>query len=346
MKYFIISIAISIAIFTQLLCAQEAPRLSGAEFTFFVGDNRDKIFSTRDALTDFIVDNCTDCTFSKQLGTIVFSNGFWMEINIDPTVVEVQALPIPEDRLGELIPLIQKNLFDMAAKIGLFPHQKMGGGHISFDTEGLFQGETFLFRDFLVDFFNHPEIANGLLGERSDPNSPHILQLPQESEDAFRKIIKDFDEKPSDYTIDDLMRRIEYEAYTETLWEGQKPYWENMKYQALAFHNERMEIRSVATQARAENFRQISLLYYRRVDYLREQRAQGNIVQLEGRTLQAKQARVDRFKRYVRQAGLPWEEYAALIPTHFLDEAWESIGYENRTSIVSFLINRIENFFF
>lgn len=167
---------------------KEAGRKAGSHIV-----NSSASEAAQEELIERIIQVCDGCEvewmedkYGLEFGRIVYPDGHYINITLDPWVVEVTASPIPADKLEEITARYNKDLYQSATDIGLHPSYTAGGGHIHFGVEGLFGGDPKLFRDFMVDLYNHPELASGLLAGDSY-NSPPMMALPKQNQDAFKK---------------------------------------------------------------------------------------------------------------------------------------------------------------
>lgn len=105
--------------------------------------------------------------------------GWWWNMDIDPGVVEVQALPATSAQMGDNTPtgeIIDRHIFNAASKAGIKPRSH-GGGHINIDFKTGFKGDfnlvlkTFLLANFSTDFkAMQPKTTEG----SRDLNSPTL----------------------------------------------------------------------------------------------------------------------------------------------------------------------------
>lgn len=81
-----------------------------------------------------------------------------MNVSFDPGVFEVKAKPLSLTIWKKYQNLVQEAIFDNFAKIGFFPHEREGAGHINIGL-GYFKNKAQLLRNFMVDFYNSPGVG-------------------------------------------------------------------------------------------------------------------------------------------------------------------------------------------
>ena len=124
----------------------EAVATLGSEFTFFA----DGMQNPRHGLPGYIIRNsatedaqdelaaamlakCEPCTavlednkYGVSSYNITHPDGFWINVDTDPSCVETQMKPMTLKEYEEHAPQIQDLLFDTAAQIGLKPDTELG----------------------------------------------------------------------------------------------------------------------------------------------------------------------------------------------------------------------------
>lgn len=237
---------------------------------------------------------------------ITFQDGFWIEISPDPSVLEVTM------RKGNLADYesqkdrIEALVFGMARELGLYVHDRIGGGHITVDLETAFRGDAKLFRNFLVDYANHPELAWGVLGNHLG-NAPPISALSRESKEAFYNVIREFDRKPTD--IQTLANTINKRVYTSN-----PNDWQTYQhYQAVRLDQKgRMELRGFAPQKSIEAFELLISLIEKRIVFLAKQNHPVEL-QLAKSEKMSPAERMGRAQSYFQEMGLDIEDYKSVV---------------------------------
>ncbi|CAF1366082.1 unnamed protein product [Didymodactylos carnosus] len=106
-------------------------------------------------------------------------------LHSDDWVFEIGATPMTSAIVEKNLLLIQQTIFDTASAIGLKPHRRIGGGHFHLDKETHFgKDNSVLFRNFLVDLMNRPELFLGGLS-LDLLNAPPLAILSKEQQEAF-----------------------------------------------------------------------------------------------------------------------------------------------------------------
>lgn len=161
---------------------------------------------------------------------VEFTDGWAFRISLDNAVIELITSPTTPKQMKVLAERMENYLFAAAREIGLTTEFYQGGGHIHLGVASSFQGNPVLFRNFIVDFYNNPEVWGEILGDYRNPNTPTISELPEEYVQEFYRIIKEFDEGQHQ-SIYELAKQIEERVYQYSS-NGWKP---TRKYQMLNF---------------------------------------------------------------------------------------------------------------
>ena len=257
---------------------------------------------------------------------VLYADGFWLQISTDPSVVEVQMQPVTLEQARQLHERVQGDLFDQALMVGLKPHEVKGAGHIHLDVASAFQGDSLLFRNFLVDFARHPTL--GLRTFNQDAcNAPPIALLGQEKIDAFTDVIEAFDQAyPSDqaWSIQQLAKALSERVYDKTLKDSEPAE----KYQALnvtrivdpkrPIRQQTLEIRAIRPQKNFRQFILLQTLFQARLNYLKNNYSAWQVPN-EGYTFaNIPFPRTDKiiadFEDYIAGQGLALTPYFDFIP--------------------------------
>lgn len=102
-------------------------------------------------------------------------HGWWFTSSKDPHVLEVQMKPMTVEEFKAHDSDMQDAIFVTAANQGYVPFDYLGGGHLNIDIEA-FQGNVLLVRNFIVDYWNHNELALGALSYDTNNAMPFSLQ--------------------------------------------------------------------------------------------------------------------------------------------------------------------------
>ncbi|OHE20558.1 MAG: hypothetical protein A2540_03575 [Sulfurimonas sp. RIFOXYD2_FULL_37_8] len=218
-------------------------------------------------------------------------------------------------------PTLQKDLFENAKNLGLLPDPEYGGGHIHIGLESAFENDDLLFRNFMVDFFNHPEIASGIWKEDL-LNAPHLTKLPNEKINRFIELVETFDN--GKLNLWDLLWAITNEVYDVNL--APKSWSEDAspdKYQAFnirrivgsfAKEEKTAEIRCSKAQNDAFEFLAQIKLLQNRINYLRQLGHPIRPVILKNLSPQQK---VDNYFDYITESGGNWRMYKELLHSEY-----------------------------
>ena len=202
---------------------------------------------------------------------ITYSDGYWVKLEIDSWVVEVTGQPLTLAEYRTNAPRFEQ-LFATARRLGLVPHERIGGGHVHLDRQSF--GSPTVLRNFIVDYMNRPELALGGLGFDL-MNAPPLAIAPRASIDAFTEGLAAFD--AGTFDLEAWFRHIRSRVYTfasRRLPEAA----ERAKYHALnVSHPSTIEIRAIRPQQSYDELVSIIEQFERRVAEL----ASGPLVQLQ-----------------------------------------------------------------
>lgn len=245
----------------------------GAEWTFTndniindarsIGGSDDRDF-LREKWLEKIKEKCAKCMVDQY--TVTLPNGHWFRIHRDPWVLEVNASPMTLADIRENKAIFQALVWDTAEEVGLKPHYRVGGGHIHLDLEGHFQQNHNLFRNFIVDLANHPELFMGLFS-LDYLNAPPLALLGRESIDQFSETLNQFD--------NDRMSLTEFTVAISKAYQLSRNFGtsgvRDSKYQAVNFnHSQTLELRGFRPQVSMEHFELIAEILTQRLEVLKK----------------------------------------------------------------------------
>lgn len=202
----------------------------GAEFTFTNAAiqgaqgqgnevNNSQSEDHRDRMAEQVLKTCGDCRLVREQNAygievirVIYPDKFFFVIATDPSCVEIQTKPLTVKMIEKYLLRLQRDVFDAALEVGMKPSSKIGGGHIHFGWQSSTGGDLLLTRNIIVDFANHPELANGVFGI-GVVNTPPLNRLPADRQAAFKRIINDVDTRKirSPHV---LAKRIQNEVYS------------------------------------------------------------------------------------------------------------------------------------
>lgn len=246
---------------------------------------------------------------------VTFENGWWFQISTDPAVVEIQTKPTTSEEFEANRDHIDEMVFKSAVEVGMKVHRTAGGGHIHIGLDSAIGEDAALFRNFLVDFVNHSEVAQ--IYGRELSNSPMISDLRKEEQEAFVQVIRDFDAgKYKD--IRAFARALQRRVYHRTL---RKDWDPPEKYQAfnvirienpeISTEERTLELRAHRAQKTVDEFLLQIQLYEARIKFLKDS---GRLLRLHPlNSFPGFQGSIDRFHLYVTESGLDWEKFKPLL---------------------------------
>ena len=258
---------------------------------------------------------------------------FWFELHNDPWVIEVTAEAKDSDELrrSELAAKYQDMIWGSAAEIGLKPHSRVGGGHMHFDIATHFGDNALLFRNFVVDLINHPELYMGILS-LDYLNAPPLAIQKKEQREALKALLQRFDQ--GKMTIKDFKSAMNSEVYFSTYMShvGHPSYYPD-KYQVGNLkHAETIEIRGNRPQTSFEHYMLLVELFEKRIDYLAQFKTAIPYVEKDYSkevafktvrnmefygTLVPAEKIVEESRRFIEETGLSWSKFVPVITEEF-----------------------------
>jgi len=335
-KQFAVRIIVALLVLTRSSLAW--PPIYGPEFTFTNGTlyaanlgkpgaiTTEANSAARDRMAEAMIELCGrrgDCAvaatkdkYGIKIWKVSYRDGWWFQISVDPSVVEIQAKPVTLSEFTKYRDRIQNDIFAVAESIDLKPDKASGGGHIHIGTQAAFEEDPKLFRNFLVDYTNHPELAFGIL-EEDMKNALPFAKLSEDQRASFAKLIEAFDQKP--VSVESLARSIETKVYRDV-----------RKYNAINLRrtakygfarSKTVELRAIRTQLSADEYLLHLRLIEPRLTYLKS--LKDPVPFLNSPIPTQTEEKVRAFHRYVTESGLDWEEFKVLMP-----RAWQDIAPE------------------
>jgi hypothetical protein len=248
---------------------------------------------------------------------LTLKNGVKIEYTVDTYVIEVKMKKMPQVAIEKNRGAIEDLIFKPMERFGLTPRPPLGGGHISIDFR-IFEKNPLLFRNFLVDMANHPELGSGIWG--SDLlNAPLIQDLTWSQRLAFKRAIEDFDSGRIQ-SAEQLANLINSKVYTRPV------QWHllldaNKHMQAVGLKTiledapksgRRVELRHFNPQRSVQEYIDQTALLRARINYLNRQGKP--IPYLARGGVRNAQESVNLYHSYVTEAGKDWTTYNAYLP--------------------------------
>lgn len=274
-------------------------------------------------MKDEVQKRCPDCEITKTHNkhfepgwAIKHPTGVAFQITPDPSVVEIIVSPQFIEFFETHKKLYSSLIFGAAKAVGLRVHFAEGQGHITMMMQEVFAERPLLFRNFVADTVNHPELGLGIF-EYNPLDSPPAVLTPGLVRD-LKAEIGEVDGKEG-YTSGQIAYAVDeaYERHPKANVGGET------HYQALRVYNAhpdrfgsgaRVESRAFRPQKDFDEFLQQIKLIEARVNYLATIEGKVRIRADEIPTIgQAK----TRFRKYVQESGLDWNDYKTFIPENW-----------------------------
>lgn len=239
-------------------------------------------------------------------------HNWFFEVGTDMGVLEVTAKPETLERWRMLEKIVQSDLFNTMRDVGLIPPRRIAsGGHINIGVKEAFGRDTRLLRNFFVDFTNHSELATGAF--LSDAFNAPALNAHPEKRKEFARLLKKLDPRIKSIAIKQWIDEVKKRVYSEDFESGYfsvKSGWR--KFQALALHDERVEVRAVRAQQSANEFTQYLTFFESWIEALRTEKRL--IPYTPVAPSHSTLAKIRSYHDLIKRLGLDWNEYKLLLP--------------------------------
>lgn len=213
-----------------------------------------------------------------NLKKFISPTGWWVRVEKDRGVIETNLKPMTLEDWERFAGDIQDALFVSAHNNGLFPMDYLGGGHISISLYA-FEDEKH-FRNFLVDYLNHAELALGVMNYDTN-NALSYLQTTSSFQKNVQLWIKDVDAGKYQGDLFEAARafaRLQNDGSIDEYFlawghalSRTKEFSFNLKSLVnLDPPSHRLEIRAVRPQKTVEMFVRQIRLFKKRIDYLKQ----------------------------------------------------------------------------
>lgn len=261
---------------------------------------------------------------------VEFNDGWYFDVGRDPNVIEVKTKPISAMEYSLRKEQIQQYLYDTAASVGLKPMIKnspFNGGHVNLGLNSHFKSEedsydVLLFRNFIVDFYNHGELAMGVLLKDSI-SAKAVIDQPKYLT-ALREIIREFDEKylnnsRSEDRDEQHRQIVELSKKLDAFFSNKLNRKSALNFKSMAYTDEntrRIEVRSSRAPKDSEYLFLIVNLFQSRIQALKRWTTPIPLRTEVGSTDKSKQLSV--FQSYVEGSGLLLEDYRHILSPDYV----------------------------
>lgn len=266
-------------------------------------------------------------------------DGWEFKLTLGRQVLRVPLSPMTIEQTRRFQADIQTAIFDTAAKVDLLPSDEFGRGDLTFDTQ-IFNGDLFLARNFVVDFWNHNELAMGILGYNTEEALPIWLNSDT-GIDSIRQILNQVDDGRYPNTSEGIaLFFADLSKAQETSSDASGEKLTRGNYDLNFEERGKLRIQSIRAQKDVEQWiRQIELIenrirYLRKIDKpvtfsprVRVRPTQDRAPKASNTPPIDQNLAIDSFRQYVVESGLPWEIYRAYLPT-----SWDRLGNESCSS--------------
>jgi hypothetical protein len=164
-----------------------------------------------------------DCTVSVTPGKwfdeyrFRFASGFSFTLSVDPATIEMQLGPWDLETWRRYGPEIQRWLFDLPSTFG-FTYRTSGfqenSAHLNIGIQSAFGKDGRAFARYLADYWQHPELGSGILGNDAY-NAPLLGDLAPKQREAAKELIERA-MKDSTLTPEDIAREVQSLVYVRS----------------------------------------------------------------------------------------------------------------------------------
>ena len=333
----------------------------GSEFTFFKEGLQNRHYDlpgyiirnpatekAQNQLTQKIMDECEPCTLETEINkygvpsyNITHPDGFWINIDTDPSCVETQMKPMSLSEYEQHAAEIQRLLFDGAESLRLKPDSergsrnripfRMGGGHIHFGLHSTFEDSTHLL-NFEIDQQNNPFLGTGALGNYPRNAAPLAAQTDRQR-NRFAEIVDNFYAHQHEISMEELAEILNSLVFFRSLDPESSP---GAKYQQASLlhatsrtpeHARTVEFRAPGPERSIAHFNQLARLMLKRIDMLKSSvgvlkyekpvfekcdwdESSGCLFTF---TSDREQAVVDGFYRFITEMDESWKDHRNLL---------------------------------
>lgn len=292
----------------------------------------------RRQMLDEVLRLCNGCTQTQVPSKreyiddirITWPDGKWIQLTVDPQVIEVTMMPMTLEELRANAEEMQRSIFQAAKNVGLAPYGSnnffnRSAGHFNIGAHSSFADGRELLA-FMADYANFPELSLGVLG-RDPMNASSLSEGPQKLRDFFASVIKDVNkltryriDTPHDYPTGKLWQYF-MKNWKHFRWFGRLLDFPNYHNQALSiegmqdsFLRQRIELRAVRMQESFEDFVRLAELMQARIEFVNKRvKSHPILYENSSRTRFSPTQLVSRFYVYVAETGLDFERYKTLM---------------------------------
>ncbi len=274
------------------------------------------------SLAEHIRKNCQGCSFSEVKHPqrrrrnpsiayrFTYPGGWYFQVNSDFTAVEIQMSPLDSEEIERVKTILQRDLFEAAKGLGLKPptFDLVSGGHINISFDKAFKDNPRLLRNFMVDQFNHSELATGVF--LNDPFNARSPMNSSRKRKMLASIIERFD-------------RGEITTSTELSREFMRVIGKNKGFIDLGTiidphipeGTKRVEVRAHRAQKNADEYLKLTQLYDKRLAYLES--LETDIAFIDKPPAILARRKIESFYRFVTESGADWNDYVRFLPERY-----------------------------
>jgi hypothetical protein len=253
---------------------------------------------------------------------VQYNDGWYYDITLDPKTLEIVTGPITTKQVRASRERLREDIFDLAkkdlARYNLTIFSRWGSGHVHVGFASTFEKNPRLFRNWLVDLNNHPEVFSGGVGD-DYPDAPTMNALGEDAQKEFAKVIQEFDEGKIT-TSQALAEAVERRVYP---FQKKRFGYKNLvKYHAINLtkvvdpkmppHARTVELRGIRAHRDVDEMLRSVNLIQGHLDYLAKVDSPIQFVIQPARKKAADAARG--FKEFVEKSGQDWADFYDDMP--------------------------------
>ena len=250
----------------------------------------------------------------NKLIAVDYPTGEHVLFTLDQGTIEVKMPAQSSKDIQKRIEFFDREVFDVAKRAGLHAPRIDGpwnGGHIHVDLESAFKKDPNLLKKFLLDYWSHPELAQGLMV--IDPLNAKPLRTKKERDLAFQLLRRLDEPSASKHLLDPFF-----------LLELKRQYHPILgKSSALNINPilGTLEVRALRSQKSGTELFKVVNLIENRIAYSQSLSDEELMSKFMASQSKKTGTKGELFRKYVEETGLPYWDYRELVPKRFQENA-------------------------